>query len=61
MPKRTPKPTPRPPVYTPRGIRTAQQPGQPTAAAAAAMFPAMAMMGAMRPEIVKRNRRGGRR
>jgi hypothetical protein len=63
-----PKPKPiRPPVYTPRGIRTPQQPGQPAAkagagAAIAGMLPSMFLAGAgVRPEAVLKGKRGGRR
>jgi hypothetical protein len=57
----------RPPVYTPRGIRTPQQPGQPAAkagagAAIAGMLPSMMMAGAgLRPEAMLKGKRGGRR
>ncbi len=60
MPKRSLKPT-RPPVYTPRGIRTAQQPGQPAAAAAMARMMVPAMMGlGRRPEMAIKGKRGRR-
>ena len=61
MPKRPPtKTTPRPPVYTLQGVRTPQQP-----AAAAALAPALALMGAAgsRPTAMTKregNKRGGR-
>jgi hypothetical protein len=62
MPK--PKPTrptradQRAPTYTPNGIRTAQQPGQPTAKAAAALMPLILAGAGMRPKQGKPRGRG---
>jgi hypothetical protein len=58
-PTRSTRPDQRAPTYTPNGIRTAQQPGQPAAKAAAALMLPLILSGAgMRPKQGKPRGRG---